>query len=296
MRDLVVGVVVGLIVGALLGYAFTLTQSPQVPSESCGANIPSNFSENLDKAVERLNSIIHANYPDVNIRVTKSQSYGKFYLLDLEFYNKNGTLARESAFLSENGSILLFNNPRCVVSLTEPKPEKVNVSTDDDPYFGPDNAKVVIVEFSDYTCPYCAKFANEVEPKIRQNYGDKVKFVFRDFPVHGDMAYKAAEAADCAGEQGKYWEYHQLLYQNQRKWISNTTLLYTYAEQLGLNVTAFKACLNSDRYREEVRKDQQDGVKYGVTGTPTFFINGKKYVGYMPYEQFAKLIDEELSK
>ncbi len=294
MRDLAVGVVVGLIVGVLIGYAFTMTQSSP---EVCEAvNVPANFSESLDKAVEKLNSMIHASHPDVNIKVTKTQSYGEFYLLDLEFYNKNGTLATESVFMPANGSMIIFNNPRCVLSLEEPKPEIVNVSADDDPYFGPDNAKVVIVEFSDYTCPYCAKFANEVEPKIEQNYGDKVKFVFRDFPVHGEVAYKAAEAAECAGEQGKYWEYHRMLYKNQREWISNTSLLYSYAEQLGLDVSAFKSCLDSGKYREEVEKDQQDGIKYGVTGTPTFFINGKKYVGYMPYDQFAKLIDEELGK
>ncbi len=294
MRNLAVGVVVGLIVGVLIGYAFTMTQSSP---EVCEAvNVPANFSESLDKAVEKLNSMIHASHPDVNIKVTKTQSYGEFYLLDLEFYNKNGTLATESVFMPANGSMIIFNNPRCVLSLEEPKPEIVNVSADDDPYFGPDNAKVVIVEFSDYTCPYCAKFANEVEPKIEQNYGDKVKFVFRDFPVHGEVAYKAAEAAECAGEQGKYWEYHRMLYKNQREWISNTSLLYSYAEQLGLDVSAFKSCLDSGKYREEVEKDQQDGIKYGVTGTPTFFINGKKYVGYMPYDQFAKLIDEELGK
>ncbi len=294
MRDLAVGVVVGLIVGVLIGYAFTMTQSSP---EVCEAvNVPANFSESLDKAVEKLNSMIHASHPDVNIKVTKTQSYGEFYLLDLEFYNKNGTLATESVFMPANGSMIIFNNPRCVLSLEEPKPEIVNVSADDDPYFGPDNAKVVIVEFSDYTCPYCAKFANEVEPKIEQNYGDKVKFVFRDFPVHGEVAYKAAEAAECAGEQGKYWEYHRMLYKNQREWISNTSLLYSYAEQLGLDVSAFKSCLDSGKYKEEVKKDLQDGIKYGVTGTPTFFINGKKYVGYMPYEQFAKLIDEELGK
>ena len=275
MRNLAVGVVVGLIVGVLIGYAFTMTQSSP---EVCEAvNVPANFSESLDKAVEKLNSMIHASHPDVNIKVTKTQSYGEFYLLDLEFYNKNGTLATESVFMPANGSMIIFNNPRCVLSLEEPKPEIVNVSADDDPYFGPDNAKVVIVEFSDYTCPYCAKFANEVEPKIEQNYGDKVKFVFRDFPVHGEVAYKAAEAAECAGEQGKYWEYHRMLYKNQREWISNTSLLYSYAEQLGLDVSAFKSCLDSGKYREEVEKDLQDGIKYGVTGTPTFFKIGRAH-------------------
>jgi protein-disulfide isomerase len=301
MKDLAVGIVIGLIVGVLVGYIVVGAQNPA--PQACEANPPgADFDKTLEKAVEKINSMVHANYPDVNVRVTKTQPYGEIYLLNLEFYNDKGTLTSQSMFMTANGSMLLLNDPRCIISLSEQETNgetgaggnRINVSVDDDPSIGSEDAKVVIVEFSDYTCPYCAKFANEVEDKLLENYGDKIRFVYRDFPVHGDIAYKGAEAANCAGEQGKYWEFHRILYQNQREWMSNTSMLYSYAEQLGLNVTAFKACLDSGKYKSEVDKDLQDGRSYGVTGTPTFFINGKKVVGYMPYEEFAKLIDQEL--
>ncbi len=298
MRDLVIGIVVGLAVGALIVYG-VMSSSIQSPSEVCETNTV-DINKSLNDVTDKLNTLIHANYPSVNVRITNTEPYGEIYLLNLQFYDENGTIANEQMFMTADGSMLLMNNQQCVIQLTqqnEEKPvEKVNVSADDDPYTGAENAKVVIIEFSDYTCPYCAKFANEVEPKLLENYGDKVKFVFRDFPVHGEIAYKGAEAADCAGEQGKYWEFHRILYEKQREWMSNTSMLYTYAKQLGLNVTAFKACLDSGKYKTEVDKDLQDGISYGVKGTPTFFINGKKIVGYMPYEEFAKLIDKELNK
>ena len=89
---------------------------------------------------------------------------------------------------------------------------------------------------------------------------------------------------------------HEMLFGNQKKWIGNNSKVYDYAQQLGLNVDEFKACIESGKYREEVEKDLQDGISYGVTGTPTFFINGKKVVGYRSYDQFAALIEEELQK
>jgi len=308
MKDLALGIVIGLIVGAMVGYVVVGTQNPT--PQACEANLPSaDFDKTLEKAVEKINSMIHTDYPDVNVRVTNTQPYGEIYLLNLEFYNDNGPLATQSFFMTANGSMLLLNDPKCIVTLSEQETNgetrgetgdgenRINVSVDDDPSIGPADAKVVIVEFSDYTCPACARFANEVESKLLENYGDKIRFVYRDFPVHGNIAYKAAEAANCAGEQDKYWEFHRILYQNQREWMSNTSMLYSYAEQLGLNVTAFKVCLDSGKYKLEVEKDFQDGMSYGVTGTPTFFINGKKVVGInpnKPYEEFAKLIDQEL--
>lgn len=302
---LAIEVVLGLVAGLVIGYAVAgmQNQAPQV----CTAISPER-DKIIETAVEKMNSLIHANYPEVNVRVTRTQPYGELYLLTLEYYNKSGTLATQTVFMIGNGSMLLLNDPRCIVDLSEQPEEsersqtgKVNVSVDDDPYKGNKDADVVIVEFSDYACPYCARFALEVEPRILENYGDRVRIVFRDFPVHGQIAYLAAEAANCAGEQGlergqgwsKYWQYHDLLFENQHEWLSNTTKLYDYAEQLDLNVTAFKVCLGG-KYRAEVDKDVQDGINYGVAGTPTFFINGKMVVGYIPYEEFARLIEQEL--
>lgn len=112
--------------------------------------------------------------------------------------------------------------------------------------------------------------------------------------AHGEISFKAAEAANCAGEQGKYWEYHKLLYTNQKEWINNVSKLYDYAEQLNLDLEAFKACVESGKYREEIQKDMQDAMEYGVSAVPTFFINGKKAEGAMPYENFARMIEKEL--
>ena len=291
MRDLITGIVIGLAVGAIAVYAVTALTTPS-GEEFCPANTQTTLDQKtVDSVAAKLNDLVHQQYPNVNVKISEYEPYGEVYLykIKVEFYNEAlGIRDSSDMYLTADGSIL-FN----AINLKE---QRINVSVDDDPSIGPEDAKVVIVEFSDYTCPYCAKFANEVEPKILENYGDKVKFVFRDFPVHGEIAYKGAEAADCAGEQGKYWEFHRILYEKQREWMSNTSMLYTYAEQLGLNVTAFKACLDSGKYKSEVDKDLQDGMSYGVTGTPTFFINGKKIVGYMPYEEFAKLIDKELNK
>ncbi len=168
MRDLVIGIVVGLAVGALIVYG-VMSSSIQSPPEVCETNTV-DINKSLNDVTDKLNTLIHANYPSVNVRITNTEPYGEIYLLNLQFYDENGTIANEQMFMTADGSMLLMNNQQCVIQLTqqnEEKPvEKVNVSADDDPYTGAENAKVVIIEFSDYTCPYCAKFANVVEPKI----------------------------------------------------------------------------------------------------------------------------------
>ncbi len=296
MRDLAIGIVVGLIIGAVAVYAITAMPSGE---EFCPASPTSSQSldqQTIDSVTKKLNNLVHQNYPDVNVRIADYSLYGEVYKVRVEFYNDGGILQSQDMFLTANGSLLFTNQIDLTKLSEEQKEERINASADDDPYRGAEDAKVVIIEFSDYTCPYCAKFATEVEPKILENYGDKVKIVFRNFPVHGETAYFAAEAANCAGERGKYWEMHDMLFENQREWIGNNSKVYDYAQQLGLNVDEFKACVESGKYREEVEKDLQDGISYGVTGTPTFFINGKMVVGYRTYEQFAALIEEELQK
>ncbi|WP_148183452.1 DsbA family protein [Archaeoglobus fulgidus] len=301
MRDLAVGVVIGLIIGAIAVYAFTALQ----PSgeEVCPANPPESLDQKtLESVSKKLNNLIHQNNPDVSVRISDYSPYGEVYRVKVEFYNDNGTLESYDMFLTANGS-LLFTNYVDLTKLSEEE-VRINVSIDDDPFKGAEDAKVVIVEFSNYACGHCADFAIETEPKILEKYGDKVKIVFRDFPGFGEISYFAAEAANCAGEQGKYWEFHDLLFENQREWISNNSKIYDYAEQLGLNVDEFKACIESGKYREEVDKDYKDGISYGVTGTPTFFIgtpngtfvNGKKVAGALNFEQFAALIEQELQQ
>jgi len=170
-----------------------------------------------------------------------------------------------------------------------------NVSVDDDPARGPQNAAVTIVEFSDFQCPACKSYADQTEPQILSTYGDRIRYVFRDLPAASHpQAPKAAEAAQCAFDQGKFWEYHDKLFQSQA--ALDVDSLKAYAKALGLNESAFNTCLDSGKYTQEVQKDYQDAINYGVTSIPTFFINGRKLVGAAPFSSFQTIIEEELAK
>jgi protein-disulfide isomerase len=171
---------------------------------------------------------------------------------------------------------------------------RTQVAVDDDPVKGPASAPVTIVEFSDFQCPFCGKVEATVK-QVLDNYKDKVRFVYRDFPlsIH-PYAPKAAEAGECAHEQGKFWEFHDALYADQSK-LSIPDLEAT-AARLGMNADAFKKCLDSGKYAAEVQKDMDDAQKAGVNSTPSFFINGIAVVGAQQYQAFADVIDRELAK
>jgi protein-disulfide isomerase len=161
-----------------------------------------------------------------------------------------------------------------------------------DPFFGPEDAEVTIIEYSDFQCPYCASVVPTIN-QIKEKYGDRVKIVFKDFPLSfHQYAQKAAEAAQCAHEQGRFWEYHDTLFANQGS--LGMASLKQYASNLGLNTEQFNRCLDSGKYAAEVQEDFSDGQKAGVSGTPTFFINGKKLVGAQPFSEFERLITDEL--
>jgi protein-disulfide isomerase len=175
-------------------------------------------------------------------------------------------------------------------------PVGITVSADDDPVKGSDDAPVTMIEFSDYECVYCGRYSLQIFPQIDENYiqTGKVKLIFRDYPLRfHQYAKKAAEASECADEQGRYWEYHYLLFENQAA-LDNESLKQ-YAVDLGLDAAVFNECLDSGKMAQEVEKDLQDGVSYGITGTPTFFINDIKVVGAQPYEVFQQIIEQELN-
>jgi len=161
---------------------------------------------------------------------------------------------------------------------------------------GLQDAPVLIVEFSDFQCSFCARFATETLGQILDAYGDQVRLVYRDFPLTSihSHAQKAAEASQCAYEQAKYWEYHDLLFQNQQ--ALDVDSLKAYAQQLDLDTGAFNECLDSGKYTSEVQNDLTQGQSYGVTGTPTFFINGRLLRGAQPFSAFQAMIEEELAK
>lgn len=172
---------------------------------------------------------------------------------------------------------------------------RYDVSQDDDPALGPADAPVVIIEFSDYQCPYCKRWHDEVFERMLAEYGDVVRFVYRDFPLGSihPFAAGAAEAANCANEQNAYWDYHQALF--SYKYNLDHDSLLQYANDLGLDMTAFRECLESRRYRDEVQADYNAALQLGVNSTPTFFINGRPVIGAQPYEVFANIIEEELA-
>jgi protein-disulfide isomerase len=171
-----------------------------------------------------------------------------------------------------------------------------NIDVGINPARGNKNAKVVIVAFSDYQCPYCSR----VEPtmtQIEQTYGDKVAIYFRNFPLPPTMhpnAEKAAEAAQCANAQGKFWEMHDKLFANQGALAVDN--LKQYAKDLGLDTTKFNTCLDTNQMMSVVQADSAAGQQAGVSGTPTTFVNGKAIVGAYPFDAFKAAIDAELAK
>ncbi len=177
-------------------------------------------------------------------------------------------------------------------------PEQVkryDVPVDDDPVLGPADAPITIVEFSDYECPFCRKWHQEVWPRIQEEFGDQVRLVYRDFPLYGLHANAApsAEAANCAGEQGKYWEYHNGLFTYQQGF--SRSAFEEIGRQVGLDMNAFTQCLEEQRYKDEVEADYAYAAELGVQSTPTFFINGLALIGAQPYEVFRQVIQMELN-
>lgn len=163
-----------------------------------------------------------------------------------------------------------------------------------DPVRGDQSASVTIVEFSDYQCPFCAR-VNPTLAKVRETYGSKVRIVFKDFPLPNHaQAPKAAEAAHCAAEQGKYWEMHDAMFANQR--ALEVPALKQAAAALGLNAPVFDQCLDSGKHGATVTAGMGQGERLGVNSTPTLYINGRPIIGALPFDTFKQVIDEELAK
>jgi protein-disulfide isomerase len=183
----------------------------------------------------------------------------------------------------------------------EATPKPVTIDVGDNPAKGPADAKVTIVEFSDFQCPYCARFVQETMPQILSNYGDKIRFVFMNFPlsqIH-ENAEKAAEAGECANEQGAFWQFHDIMFQNQSALTVDN--LKSYAAQLNLDTAKFNECLDSGKMADPVAADMAVAEKAaqdaGLTrfGTPAFFINGNNLAGAQPYDVFKVAIDAALA-
>lgn len=181
------------------------------------------------------------------------------------------------------------------VHLKAPEPIRVQIDPSQGYARGPREAPVNIVEFSDFRCPFCKEVVATLK-QLAAQYPDRVRWVFRDFPIpalHPD-APLAHEAARCAGEQGKFWPYHDVLF--ERATDVSPTALKQYAAEIGADRAAFDQCLDSHKYRAAVNADIEAGSKVGVTGTPTFFINGEVLVGNQPLGDFQRVIERELAR
>ncbi len=173
------------------------------------------------------------------------------------------------------------------------QPPVVQVSDGGRPARGPASAPVTIIEFSDYECPFCKRASSTVAEVLR-HYGDKVRFVHRDFPLNFHQhARLAAEAAACAHAQGKFWEYHDRLWKAEDLSESG---LKSLAKETGLDATKFDECLQKKPHTAAIDRDIEDGTAAGVNGTPAFFINGRMLSGAQPFEAFKQVIDEELKR
>lgn len=173
---------------------------------------------------------------------------------------------------------------------------RVDVPIEGFPSEGPDDAPIVIVEFSDFDCPFCTKWHNETYLPLREEYPDQIKLVYRNFPLTSlhPNAYLAAEAAMCAGNQDRYWDYHEALFES--KYGSSEDAFKQYAVELSLDTAAFNECLDTREYKDFVREDMNYAMSIGVQSTPTFYINGQLVVGAQPIEVFRQIIELELAK
>jgi protein-disulfide isomerase len=240
--------------------------------------VDSKVSEVTDKEVDNF-------YAANQARIRKSLDEVRPQILNYLQQNKL-TEARRIYFKS------LRDKAQVKVYLTPPV---VDVSVEDAPVKGPANAPITIVEFSDFQCSYCKRVVNILE-QVLDRYPDKVKLAFRDFPIVNihPQAEMAAEAAHCAAEQGKFWEFHDLLFEKQD--TIPTRNFAEHAKTLGLEVSTFQTCIDGHKYREKVERNYAAGVKAGVSGTPAFFINGRLLSGAQPLEAFKAVIDEELER
>lgn len=281
-------------------------------------NLPEISDQKIEPSKPQSNNeYLEIHIPRISFKDTKINAYLVTALVIFAFFLgmlTNKVLSLEKALKTQttNNAVptgqvnnnVLGNTDIAPQAPTQP-PAKVDVAIGHLPTIGPDNAKVTIVEFSDFQCPYCEKLATDAYPQIYDTYikTNKIKFAYRHYPltsIHPN-SQKAAEASECANEQKKFWEYNNLLFKNQSTWspqspIDAATSFASYASELGLNTDQFRSCLDTDKYAENVRKDTADGDIAGVDGTPTIYINGIRLVGAQPFVKIQQIIEQELKK
>ena len=176
----------------------------------------------------------------------------------------------------------------------QPQYRRYDISVDGYPSLGPDDAEIVVVEFSDYQCPYCRRFHDETYQALLDAYPGQIRFVYRNLPLTSihPSAMPAAIASMCANDQNAYWDFHEKLFSSET--LDEATYIQ-YATDLGLNVDTFTACLSSGSHDAFIETDMKFALDLGVQSTPTFFINGLAVVGAQPLQNFQEIIDKELA-
>jgi predicted DsbA family dithiol-disulfide isomerase/ribosomal protein S17E len=220
----------------------------------------------------------------------KEQIKGKFEEQKdrVKQYLKTRSLGtRQGEYLAE-----LRKNAKVEVYL---EPPRLEVATTGGIEKGEKSAPITFIEFSDYQCPFCGR-SQDVVKQVVAKYGDKLYHVFMDFPLTSihPLAMPAAAASRCAGDQGKYWEYHDLLFQRQAQLSAEN--FGKWAQELGMDGAKFAACIKEDKHQKDIQSSMEIGQKAGVTGTPAFFLNGIMISGAQPFEQFESIIQTELER
>jgi len=266
---------------------------------------PSNIEKDITIKKTTYNNMIKG----IVVTIAIATFFGGYSLGTMQDSGLSGDEIEEAILAAAQKSVTVTPSPTPQPT-QPPGPQIIQGLLDDDPVKGNPDATVTIVEFSDFQCPFCKRFHATTLPLILEDYVDtgKVKFVYRDYPIqnlHPNGAFPTALAAECADEQGMFWQYHDKIFQNQKNWellaakdIVNE--LKVYAEELGLDTNQFNECLDSEKYMDEINNDLQDGRSYGITGTPGFFIGNEesgyiKVSGAQPYSSFQRVLDQMLA-
>ena len=216
----------------------------------------------------------------------------------------------DEAFAKLELQLLQDKQPTPQLQQQQPTTGPLKISADDDPVLGNPDATITIIEFSDYECPFCAKFHKDTLPQLKEHYisTGKVNFVYRDFPITSihPNAIPTAHATECADDQNRFWEMHDKIFETQKTWknlepTESVELFNEYALDIGLDVDEFDSCMKSGKYLVEIRNDLNHGNLYGVSGTPAFFVGNEKIgftsiPGAPPFSSFQKVIDGQLNK
>lgn len=301
MKMVLLGIIVGIVLGGAIGYMYAST--------SGGAGKGALSQEEVSaKTLEFVNTNLLQPGVTANVESVTEES-GVFHF-NFTITSPGGSF-NAPAYVTKDGSLFF---PEAPINMNAPMPPvqtpppgdhpetggEINAAAlvDDDPTAGDPHAKVIVVEFSDFQCPFCANALQTVND-LKEFYGDQILFVYRDFPLHNihPLAGKAAEAAQCADEQDRFWEYHDMLFEKQSDWATGGAAKFNeYARNLGLEPGAFIECIDSGKYTAEVEADLQAGIAAGVTGTPTFVINSQKVSGAVPLDILKDIVDNELAK